>query len=57
MRGSIFQSTTFIESIATRENKGGTAVAVRKRIPHNHVDIHPLISVVPTGVCIPIGNR
>jgi hypothetical protein len=35
--------------------KGGTAVAVRKGIPHNHVDLPPLISVEETGVCIPIG--
>jgi hypothetical protein len=36
--------------------KGGTAVAVRKGIPHSHVDLRPLISVEATGVCIPIGN-
>ncbi|PNF22596.1 hypothetical protein B7P43_G12673 [Cryptotermes secundus] len=36
--------------------KGGTAVAVRKCIPHNHVDLPPLVSVEATGVCIPIGN-
>jgi hypothetical protein len=36
--------------------KGGTAVAVRKCIPHNHVDLPPLNSVEATGVCIPIGN-
>jgi hypothetical protein len=36
--------------------KGGTAVAVRKGIPHNHVDLPPLVSVEATGVCIPIGN-
>jgi hypothetical protein len=28
----------------------------RKDIPHNHVDLPPLISVEATGVCIPIGN-
>jgi hypothetical protein len=37
--------------------KGGTAVAVRKGIPHNHVDLPPLISIEATGVCIPIGNN
>jgi exonuclease III len=37
--------------------KRGTAVVVRKVIPHNHVDLPPLISVEATGVCIPIGNR
>jgi hypothetical protein len=36
--------------------KGGTAVAVRKDIPHNHIDLPPLVSVEQTGVCIPIGN-
>jgi hypothetical protein len=28
----------------------------RKGIPHNHVDLPPLVSVEATGVCIPIGN-
>jgi hypothetical protein len=37
--------------------KCGTSVAVRKGIPHNHVDILFLISVEETGVYIPIGNR
>jgi hypothetical protein len=37
--------------------KGGTAVAVRKGIPHNHVALPPLISIQATGVCIPIGNN
>jgi hypothetical protein len=36
--------------------KGGTAFAVRKDIPHNHVNLPPLVSVEATGVCIPIGN-
>jgi hypothetical protein len=36
--------------------KGGPAVAVRKGIPHNHVNITPLVSLEATGVCIPIGN-
>jgi hypothetical protein len=36
--------------------KGGTAVAVRKGIPHNHVDLPLLVSVEATGVCVPIGN-
>jgi hypothetical protein len=35
---------------------GGTAVAVRKCIPHNHVDIPPLVSIQATGVSIPIAN-
>jgi hypothetical protein len=36
---------------------GGTAVAVRKGIPHNPVDLTPLVSVEATGVCIPVGNN
>jgi hypothetical protein len=36
--------------------KGGTAVVSRKGIPHNHVDLPPLVSVEATGVCKPIGN-
>jgi hypothetical protein len=34
----------------------GTAVAVRKGVPHSHVDLHPLDSVEVTGVCVPIRN-
>jgi hypothetical protein len=37
--------------------KGGTAVAVRKGIPHSPVDLRPLISVEATGICIPIGKK
>jgi hypothetical protein len=37
--------------------KVGAAVAVRKGIPHSHVDLPPLVSVEATGVCITIGNR
>jgi hypothetical protein len=36
--------------------KGLIAVAVRKGIPHNHVDLPSLVSVEATGVCIPLGN-
>jgi hypothetical protein len=34
--------------------KGGTAVAVRKAIPHNHVNPPPLVSIEATG--LPIDN-
>jgi hypothetical protein len=37
--------------------KGGTAVAVRKGIPHSPVDLPPLISVEATAACILIGNK
>jgi hypothetical protein len=33
-----------------------TAVAVRKGIPHNHVDLLLLVSIEATGVCKPTGN-
>jgi hypothetical protein len=36
--------------------KSGTAVAVKKGIPDNLVDLPPLVSVEATGVCIPLGN-
>jgi hypothetical protein len=29
---------------------------VKKDIPHNHVDLPPLVSIEATGVCISIGN-
>jgi hypothetical protein len=30
--------------------------AVRKGIPHNHVDLPPLVSIEATWVCIPIDS-
>jgi exonuclease III len=36
--------------------KGGTAVAVRKAIHHNHVDLPPLVSIEATGVGTLVGN-
>jgi hypothetical protein len=36
--------------------KGVTAIAVKKGIPHNHVDLSPLVSVEATWVCILIGD-
>jgi hypothetical protein len=36
--------------------KGGTAIAVRKGIPHDHVELPALVSVEAAGVCIPAGN-
>jgi hypothetical protein len=39
--------------------KGGTAIAVRKDIHHNHVclDLPHLLLIEATGVCIMIGNN
>jgi hypothetical protein len=36
--------------------KGETAVAVRKGIPYNNVNLPPFVSIEATGVCISIGN-
>jgi hypothetical protein len=36
--------------------KRRTAVTVRKGIPHNHVDLSPLLSIEVTEVCIQTGN-
>jgi exonuclease III len=36
--------------------KGGSAIAVKKGVPHGHVDLPPLLSIEDTGVCIPIDN-
>jgi hypothetical protein len=36
--------------------KDGTAVAGRKSISHNHVDLPPLVSLEAIGVCSLIGN-
>jgi hypothetical protein len=51
-----FQINTFIEPTDTRAAKGGTAVAVRRGVPHNHVDLPAPASVEATGVFIPNGN-
>jgi hypothetical protein len=40
--------------------KGRTAIAVRKNIPHNHVDLplpRPPPSIEATEICIPVGNN
>jgi hypothetical protein len=37
--------------------KGWTTIAVKEGIPHNQVDLSPLVSVEAKGVCIPICNK
>jgi hypothetical protein len=37
-------------------HKGGTAIAVKKGIPHACVDLPPLLSAAATGVCMLTGN-
>jgi hypothetical protein len=56
MRVSLFQNFHFYRTDRYPGRKGGTAFAVRKGSPHNHVFLPSLISVEATGVCIPIGN-
>jgi hypothetical protein len=56
MRGFPSQNFHFYRTDRHPGRKGGTVVAVRKGIPHNHVDLPRLISVEATGVCIPIGK-
>jgi hypothetical protein len=36
--------------------KGGTAVAGKKCVPHNHTNLPNLVSIEATRVCIPTGN-
>jgi hypothetical protein len=36
--------------------KSGTAVEVTKGVPHNYVDLPPLVSVEATVGCVPLGN-
>jgi hypothetical protein len=36
--------------------KGGTDVGIRRGVPHNHVELPPLVSLEATGVCIHICN-
>jgi hypothetical protein len=36
--------------------KGRAAIAAKRAIPHNHVDLPLLLSTEATGVCILIGN-
>jgi hypothetical protein len=38
------------------ERKCGTAVEVKKGVPHNHVDLAPLVSLETAEVSLPIGN-
>jgi hypothetical protein len=56
MRGLFISNYRFHRIDRYPGRKGGTAVAVRKAISHNPVDLPPLVSVEATGVCIPIGN-
>jgi hypothetical protein len=53
MKGFFFQ---IYQTNCFPGRKGGTTIAVRKGIPHTHVDLAPLVSVEAAGVCIPVGN-
>jgi hypothetical protein len=55
--GSTFQIIIYIyQNDRPDRNKGGTAFAVNKGIPHTYVDLSPLLSLEATGVSIPIGH-
>jgi hypothetical protein len=56
MRGSLFQISTFTGPTATLTEKAELPLQLKKGIPHNHVDLPPLISIEATGVYIPAGN-
>jgi hypothetical protein len=53
---SFISNYLFYRTDRHQSRKGGTAVAVRRGVPHSYVDLPPLVSVEATGVCIPIGN-
>jgi exonuclease III len=36
--------------------KGGTAIAVKRGVPHRYVDLLPLLLIEATGVCMRIDN-
>jgi hypothetical protein len=57
MRGSLFQTTTFIELIPIQAEKTKRPLQSKKASPHNHADLPPLISVEAKGVCMPICNN
>jgi len=46
-----------LSRLSDDRHPGGTAFAVRKGIPHTHVDLPPLVSVAATGVYKPTGNK
>jgi hypothetical protein len=56
MRGIFIPNYHFYRIDRYPGRKGGIAVAVRTGIPHNRVDLPPLVSVEATGICIPVGN-
>jgi hypothetical protein len=56
MRGSLFQIINYL-TVRFPGRKGGTSDAVRKAIPHNHVDLPHLALIEAIRVCIPTGNN
>jgi hypothetical protein len=53
---SFIQNYYFYRNDSFPERKGGTAVAVRKCIPHNDVDLLTLVSIEAIRVSVSIGN-
>jgi hypothetical protein len=56
MKNYLFQIITLIGLNASHEGKRNCR-CVRKCVPHNHVDLPPLVSIEDTGVYIPTGNN
>jgi hypothetical protein len=56
MKEILLQIIILVRSTASRGRKGGTAIAVRKDIPYNHVYLSFLVSLEATGFCIPIDS-
>jgi hypothetical protein len=51
------QNYFFYQTDHYQGRKGGTAVAIRKGVPHTNVHLALLVSVEATGVYILIGNN
>jgi hypothetical protein len=56
MRGAFLQITTLIGLRTSQGKKTGRVFAERKGIPHNNVDLPPIVSIEASGNCIPIGK-
>jgi hypothetical protein len=56
MKGFFIQNYHIYRTISLPDRRGGIAIAVRKGISQNHVDLPALVSVEATRVFIPIDN-
>jgi hypothetical protein len=51
---ALHPKTDIYQTDCQDRHKDGTAVAVKKGIPHKCTELPPLLSIEATGVCIPI---